>query len=330
MNLKKAVSILCVLALALSLFGCSADNQTTSASESAGDTQTSSATESTAEESTEITVTDMMGREVTLPDTPERIVSLLASDVEILYALGAQDQIVGVGEYCNYPPEAMEEKTVVATGNETNLEQILALDPDLVIIGAMAQDTEQAEQIEAAGIPAIMTNANNISQAYENISLLGKVSGKEAAAEQLISDMKADFAEIQEITSKEAEKKSIYFEISPLEYGLWTAGNNTFMQELCDIVNLENIFSDVEGWAEVSEEQVIERNPDYIATVTMYYGEGPTPDEEILGRAGWQEITAVKEKQVLCADNDSLTRPGPRLVDAAKKLAEFVYGVEIS
>ena len=98
--------------------------------------------------SKEITVTDMANREVTLPETPQKIVSLLASDVEILYALGAEDQIVGIGEYCNYPTKAIEEKTVVSTGAETNLEQILALEPDLVIIGSMAQDVEQAEQIE--------------------------------------------------------------------------------------------------------------------------------------------------------------------------------------
>lgn len=314
MKLNKIAKLIWIAAAALVISGCSSSASTADSEET-----TSSA-------SSGITVTDMAGREVTLPSSPEKIVSLLASDVEILYALGAQDQIIGVGEYCDYPAEAMEEKAVVTTGSETNLEQIIALEPDVVIIGNMAQDTEQAEQLEDAGIPAVITNANNIEEAYENISLLGEVSGKKQEAEKLIQDMKEGFEEIRSQSYEQG--KTIYFEVSPLEYGLWTAGNHTFMQELCDIVNVENIFSDVEGWAEISEEQVIQRNPDYIATVTMYFGEGPTPDEEILSRSNWQNITAVRDKNVFCADNSTLTRPGPRLVDAARQLAEFVHGEE--
>lgn len=335
MRLKK-ISLSFLLAAAVSLSACQSapantettvsSTQSTEASESSKNTESTDVSENTEKESTQITVTDMKQREVTLPDVPEKIVTLLASDVEILYALGAGDQIVGVGEYCDYPAEAQEENTIVTTGSDTNLEEIIALEPDVVIMGDMAQDIEQAEQLQAAGVPTVMTNANTIEEVYENIALLGQVSGKEDAATQLIQEMKDDFEEIK--SQNYEDGKTIYFEISPLEYGLWTAGNNTFMQELCDIVNVENIFSDVEGWAEISEEQVLERDPDYIATVTMYYGEGPTPDEEILGRENWQDITAVKEKRVFCADNSKLTRPGPRLVEAARELAEFVHGAE--
>lgn len=191
-----------------------------------------------------------------------------------------------------------------------------------MIIGSMAQDQDQVEQLTDAGIPAVTTNANNIAETYENITFLGEVTGHQEEARQLVEEMKSGFEEIK----KEAADggKTIYFEVSPLEYGLWTAGNNTFMQELCDIVKVENIFSDVDGWAEISEEDVLQRNPDYIATVTMYTGQGPTPDEEILGRANWQDVTAVKENHIYCADNNMMTRPGPRLVEAARLLADFV------
>ena len=116
------------------------------------------------------------------------------------------------------------------------------------------------------------------------------------------------------------------FEVSPLEYGLYTAGSGTFMDEIATMVGLTNAFSDVDGWGEISQEQVIERDPDFIVTITMYYGEGPTPVEEIMSRDGWQDITAVKNEAILNADSDELSRPGPRLADAAGILYDFVYG----
>ena len=80
------------------------------------------------------------------------------------------------------------------------------------------------------------------------------------------------------------------------------------------------------GWAEISEEQFLERNPDYIITITMYFGEGPTPVEEILAREGWQELRAVENLAVFNADSNSISRPGPRLKDAEEELYSFVYG----
>ena len=81
---------------------------------------------------------------------------------------------------------------------------------------------------------------------------------------------------------------------------------------------------DVKDWAEISEEQVIERDPDYIVTITMYFGEGPTPEEEIMSRTGWDDITAVKNGKILNLSNNELSRPGPRLMDGAKLLYDFV------
>ena len=89
-------------------------------------------------------------------------------------------------------------------------------------------------------------------------------------------------------------------------------------------MGLTNCFADVDGWAQISEEQVLQRNPDYIVTITMYTGEGPTPVDEILAREGWKDITAVKNGDVLDLPDNELTRPGPRLADGAKLLNDFV------
>ena len=98
----------------------------------------------------------------------------------------------------------------------------------------------------------------------------------------------------------------------------------TFMDELATMCGLTNVFADVEGWGAVSEEQVIARDPDYIITIAMYFGEGPTPVEEILSRPGWQTLKAVSGQTVFNADSDSISRPGPRLKDAALELAGFL------
>ena len=136
------------------------------------------------------------------------------------------------------------------------------------------------------------------------------------------------FDELKENAADAEEEKTVYFEVSPLEYGLWTAGKGTFMNEIAEMLGLKNCFDDVEGWAAISEEQVLERNPDYIVTITMYFGEGPTPEEEIMSRKGWEDVTAVINEDILNLQNNELSRPAPRLLDGAQMLYDFVFGAE--
>ena len=276
-------------------------------------------------EGTSFTVTDMTGREVELAAPAQRIVALTPSDCEILYAIGAGDLLVGRGTYCDYPAE-VSELPVVASGADTNVEQILALEPDVLLMSTMAQTEEQVAALEAAGVRVIVSDAQDIAGVYDAITLIGAVCGKTAEADALVADMKAGFEDIA--AKAENSGKTVYFEVSPLQYGLWTAGKGTFMDELATLCGLTNAFADVEGWSGISEEQVLERDPDYIVTITMYYGEGPTPVEEIASRAGWENLKAVQNGNIYNADSNAVSRPGPRLVDAAWELYDFVYGVE--
>ena len=274
----------------------------------------------------QLEVVDMTGRTVAFASTSKTVVALTASDVEILYALGALDMLVGVGEYCNYPAEALE-KTVITSGAETNTEEIIALHPDVVIMGEMAQTEEQVTQLENAGISVVLTDAQDIAGTYEAIDLIGTVIGKSEEAAAIVDSMKASFADLSaKAQQTQGKGKTVYFEVSPLEYGLWTTGMGTFMQEISDMLGLTNIFADVTGWAEISQEQVIERNPDIIVTIAMYFGEGVKPVEEIMSRAGWEDITAIKNGDVFNADGDMLSRPAPRLADGATALYNYVYG----
>lgn len=272
-----------------------------------------------------LTVTDMTGREIALDGPASKIVALTASDVEIIYALGAGDLLVGRGEYCDYPAEVLD-KPVVKSGAETNLEEILALQPDVVIMATMAQTEDQVNALEQAGVRVIVSDAQNLDGVYQAINLIGAITGKTEEAATLVKQMQDTFAAVK--AKSQDTGKTVYFEVSPLEYGLWAAGNGTFMNELASICGLTNAFADVEGWGEISEEQVFAKDPDYIVTTSMYWGEGPTPVEEIRGRAGWDQLKAVKNNQIFNADSNAITRPGPRLMDAVQALYDFVYGAE--
>ena len=276
-------------------------------------------------EGSEITVTDMHGREITLAEPASRIVVMQPSDCEILCAIGCEETIVGRGQYVDYPASVLE-VPVVQSGENTNIEEILALNPQVVLMNDMAQSEEQVKQLEDNGVKVVVSKAADIDGVYYAIRMIGKLMGKDDAAEAVIADMQATFDEIR--ANSKNEGKTVYFEVSPLQWGLWTAGKGTFMNELAEMCGLTNAFADLDDWAAVSEEQVLARDPDYIVTITMYYGEGPTPVEEIISREGWGDLKAVKNGDILNAESNAISRPGPRLKDAAIELYNFINGIE--
>ena len=272
-----------------------------------------------------VKVKDMAGKEIVLDQPAQKIVALLPSDAEILFAIGAGDQIAAIGNYVDYPAEEIKDLPVVTSGQDMNAEEILALEPELVVLTTMGQTEDTVKQLEDAGIPVMITDSSNsIEEVYQNIENLGIISGHEEEAQALIDEMEATFQEYED-KAKDKEGAKVYYEISPLEFGLWTAGKGTFMDEMGQMLKLENIFGDLEAWKEVSQEDVLDRNPDYIFTTSMP-SEDQSPVDEILNREGWQDVTAVKEQQVFAADNSAFTRPGPRLMEAIKFLYESVYG----
>ena len=324
MNTKKILAFLLAASMLLALAACGSAETTETAETAATEapaeaTEEPAATEAPAEEG--ITVTDMMGREVTLTEPATRVVALSAADCEIICALGGIDLLVGRGEYCDYPAEVADIESV-QSGSETNIEQIIALEPQVLFMSSMAQTEEQVQALEDAGIRVVVSDAQDIEGTYTAITMIGTLLGKDTEAASIVDSMKSAFADLTGVCGD--GEKTVYFEVSPLEYGLWTAGSGTFMNEIAELLGLRNCFDDVEGWAEISEEQVLERNPDYIVTISMYYGEGLTPVEEICARSGWENVTAVKNNAVFNMPDNELSRPAPRLADGAQMLADYV------
>ena len=332
-------ALLCVCVLA----GCGAKQETPAEDASpAEETTTAETPEEPAEETpaeetpaeetpaeepaASVTVTDMTGREITLDGPATRVVALSAADCEVLCALGCGDSLVGRGEYCNWPEEILD-VPVVQSGADTNIEQIIALKPQVLLMSTMAQTEEQVKALEDAGIRVVVSDAMDIEGIYTSVCIIGELMGREAEADTIVSDMKLNFETLKtNAAAYEGEPLKVYFEISPLEWGLWTAGTGTFYNEIAEMLNLKNVFDDVDYYGEISEEQVIERKPDIIVTISMYYGEGPTPVEEILSRPGWDVIAAVANEKILNLQNDELSRPAPRLAEGAQMLYDFMYG----
>ena len=193
-----------------------------------------------------VTITDMMGREITLEEPVTKVIAMTPSDCEILYAIGAGEALVGRGEYCDYPPEVLE-LPKVCTGENTNLEEIISLKPQVVLMGTMGQTKEQVAALERAGIKVVVSQATDIEGVYSSVDMIGKLMNREEEAQNVINSMKKTFDEVSQ-KKVQMKGKTVYFEVSPLEYGLWTAGSGTFMNEIAEIIGLENCFADVEGW----------------------------------------------------------------------------------
>jgi iron complex transport system substrate-binding protein len=271
-----------------------------------------------------ITITDDANREVTIDAEPETIVSIQASNTEIAFALGLGEKIVGVSEYCNYPPEALEKEVVGA--QDINSELILTLLPDIALVTDYHYNThpEILQQFEDAGIKVIVVgSATSFADVYDKIKMIGKATGTEPEAQEIVTDMKD---RLEAIKTKAAEyitdKKKVWVEVSPAP-DIFTTGTNTFMHEMLDSLQAVNAAEEHEGWVTLTEEEIVELNPDVIITTYGYYVENPK--NQVLSRAGWAEVPAIKNELVFDVDNDTVTRPGPRLIEGVETLAELIY-----
>ena len=321
-NKKLLAALLAALLLVGSFAACAPAAAEPAATQAPAAETAQAPAEETTQASAGVTVTDMMGREISLDQPATRVVALSAADCEVLFAVGAGDLLVGRGEYCDYPAQVLD-VPAVQSGMETNIEQIIALAPQVLLMSAMAQTEDQVKQLEAAGIKVVVSDAKDIAGVYSAITMIGALTGHDSEAAAVVSGMQGTLDALA-ARAGELEGKSVYFEVSPLQYGLWTAGKGTFMDEIATMLGLKNVFADASGWAEISEEQVLQANPDVIVTIAMYFGEGQTPVDEILSRPGWQDVTAVKNGDILNLQNNELSRPGPRIADGAQALFDFV------
>lgn len=271
-----------------------------------------------------ITLVDLLGREVLVDGAAERIISLSPGNTEIVFALGLEDKLFGVTDYCDYPPEAAEKENVGGF-DEPNIEVILALQPDLVLAGADSMHQGAVARFEEREIPVLVMDPRTVEEVYEAIRLVGVAAGVEEEAAALLGQIEQQISAVQEKTATldDDQVVSVYYE-------LWydppmSVGNHSFIHEVIEVAGGKNIFADVaDNYPEVSPEAVAERNPQVI----LYPDDHGTAEmmmAQFYSRAGWSEIAALKEERIYNVDPDRFNRPGPRTGHAVEETAALFY-----
>lgn len=273
------------------------------------------------------TVKDRAGNEVEVPSKIETIISTAPANTENLVALGLANKIIAADEY-SADVEGLSKDTKLMDFTTPDAEAIIELDPDIIVATEYNGSSEDPyKAVKDAGICVVyIPSSNSIDGIYEDITFLADLFDVSDKGEEIISSMKSDIKEIQEIGSKIKDKKKVYFEIGPAP-NLYSFGNSTFLNELVEIAGAENIFKDQESWISPSSESVIDANPDVILTNVNYV---ENPIDEIMKRDGWENITAVKEKAVYSIDTNSSSRPTPNVIKALKEMAKAIYPDEYS
>jgi iron complex transport system substrate-binding protein len=270
---------------------------------------------------TSINITDVLGRRVSLNGIPQRIVSLAPSFTEILFAIGAGPQVVGVTEYCNYPPEAASRTKVGGfSGITVNVEQIVVLKPELVIVSGDMHERIIA-LLDGLGIKSFAVEPSTFAQVYTSIETIGRLTGHESDAARVVADMRAKITRAQARRGTR-ERPTVFWELT--DDPLMSTGGGTFINEAISLAGGKNIFEDLsEQWPMVSSEQVLLRRPAWILAGDDH---GASIDPQALARRpGWSALPAVRDKHIALVSADMLYRYGPRLADAVLAIANILF-----
>lgn len=319
-----------LLALLLLLAGCGGNNAAVNQGANTGtapaqqeqNAGTNGAGEQAAQQTAyPLTLQDSSGKEFTFEAAPQKIVSLAPSETEVLFALGLDEQVAGVSDLDDYP-EAVKDKPRMGT-SKVNVEAVVAAQPDLIVVGSII-DPATVKSLTDLGFKVFQSDTKTISDVIEHIKTIGTITDHQAEAAEVTGKMEQELSHVTEaVKSLTADqKKKVYIEFSPG----WTVGKGEFMDEMITLSGGINVASDVEGWTEINEENIIQANPDVILYAKSVVDENnKTLADIIKGRGGWEQITAIKEDRVIGLDDNLLSRPGPRVTQGLIEVAKAVY-----
>jgi len=251
-----------------------------------------------------------------------RYISLAPSTTEILFALGLDDEIVGVSSFCNYPPRA-KNKESIGSFSSPNIEKILSLKPDHIFCTGLEQKTA-IESLKRYGLPVYVADPKNIQELLTSIQEIGHLTKKDTQAQALIAAMNNEINLITRQTQSipQAQRLKVFIEIwfDPLT----TAGNASFIDELITLAGGINIAKDtLRPYSIYSAEEVIKRNPDCIFLAYMTQNK---PVELVKKRLGWHQINAVRNNRIYNdIEPEIVLRPGPRITQGLRMLFEKLY-----
>ncbi|GGQ98437.1 ABC transporter substrate-binding protein [Deinococcus ruber] len=262
-----------------------------------------------------LTITDDLGRSITLLREPKRIVAMLPSHTETLFAIGAGGKLVGIDSYSNFPKAETDRLPKVGSGYQPNIEAIVALKPDLVLADESGS-SRLTEKLVKAGLTVYGGTAQTYTEVFDKIAVLGRLTNHEAGATRLITTMRNDMNAVAARLAGAAQV-SVYDEIDPTPYSV---GPNSFIGVLLSRAGGRNIIPGGLGdFPRISPELVVKANPSVMIGLSL---------KDAQARPGWNTLSAVAAGRVFQPtpeENDALSRPGPRLAVALRALAKFLH-----
>ena len=269
----------------------------------------------------DVTVSDRLDRQVSFSAASRRIVSLTPSMTEVLFAIDAGDRIVGATTHCNYPPAAEEIPRVGGgTLESINQESIIALNPDLVLC-KWDKYEPLLRNLERLGVRVLALGPETLAELYDDTRMLGQVTGNSAQAEALVETMQRRVEMVvRQVPAGDGPK--VFYQV--WNDPLMTAGGNSFIGELLVLAGFENLFEETPiRYPKVNPEVVVAGDPDIILAPSTHGA--PVTIESILTRPGWSRVRAVREKRIYLLNRDTISRCGPRLVDALEEIVAAAY-----
>lgn len=272
-----------------------------------------------------ITVTDDAGTNITLRTMPLRIVSLSPSNTEILVALGLIDRIVGVTDFCDYPPEVMN-KTRVGGYSSISIEKVAAIKPDLVIASDKTPK-ETVSRLREIGLTVILVAPKNVDHVIRDIRMVGMITGTDTEAENLAANITRRIAKSSAVSGTNSPTVAHVVYIKPL----YISGNTTMQNDIISRTGGINVFGSRNGWGTVSLEEFLLANPDIIIVSGGGGMDASAQDvilNEFVSNPQYASLSAVKNHHVYAINADIISRPGPRIPDAAEEISRIITHVK--
>jgi len=272
-----------------------------------------------------ITVTDDAGTTITLNTTPERIVSLSPSNTENLAALGLLDKVVGVTDVCDYPPE-VKNKTRVGGYSAISIEKVAAVKPDLVIASDKTP-RETVSRIKEIGVPVIVIAPKNIDHVIRDIGMIGRITGTETRAEDLVANITRRIVKVSAVPGSNSPTVAHVVYYKPLT----VSGNTTMQNDIISRTGGTNVFAGRNGWRTVSLEEFLLANPDIIIVSGGGGMDSSGRDvilDDFMTNSQYASLSAVKNHHVYAINADIISRPGPRIADAAEEVSRIISAIE--
>ncbi len=268
------------------------------------------------------TLTDVLGRQVTIEKQPEKIVSLTPTNTEIVCALGLRDKLVAADTYSDYPAD-VQNLPKIGDYSQINVEAVAAMEPDLVLAGDQLQQ-EAIDALEQLGLCVVATEAKTIDGVKDSMTLVGQATGAAKEAEAAVKDYEAAIAAVTEkiAASGETAKPRVYWAVSFGEWGDFSAGPGSFADEIITLAGGENVAGKADNpWPMYSPEQIVDDDPDIVII----------PGDESMRQAfmefeNYSSLRAVKDGSVYCVDANIVSRAGPRLSQAVELVYNILHG----